>query len=107
MSERGITSMAENEKEVQATDNAPAPSSKKIDKASDSKPNVFVRFGRKAKKIWRDYVSELRKVVWMPWKDVKKSTLLVCVTVVAIGVAIGVVDFVFSEVIGGIAGLIG
>ena len=100
--------MAENEKEVQATDNVPALSSKKkSEKPSDSKPNFFVRIGRRMSKIWRDYVIELKKVVWMPWKDVKKSTLLVCVTVVAIGVAIGVVDFVFSEVIGGIAGLIG
>ena len=100
--------MAENEKEVQVTDNAPVPSAKKkSEKTSDNKPNFFVRFGRRMAKIWRDYISELKKVVWMPWKDVKKSTLLVCVTVVAIGAAIGVVDFVFSEVIGGIAGLIG
>ncbi len=100
--------MAENEKDVQVTENAPERSPKKKDvKSADKKPNVFVRFGRKMSKVWRDYTSELRKVVWMSRKDVKKSTLLVCVTVAAIGIAIGIVDFVFSEVIGGVAGLIG
>ena len=94
--------MAENQKELQVNENASDRSAKK-----DKKPNIFVRFGNKMKKIWRDYTSELKKVVWMSGKDVKKSTVLVCVTVAAIGIAIGMVDFVFSEVIGGVAGLIG
>ena len=100
--------MAENDKDVQVTESAPERTSKKKDmKSADAKPSFFVRIGRKMGKVWRDYTSELRKVVWMSRKDVKKSTLLVCVSVVAIGVAIGIVDFVFSEVIGGVAGLIG
>ena len=94
--------MAEHNNEVQAN----AVSAKKKDSA-EKKPNFFVRFGRRAAKAWRDYVSEMKKVVWMSGKDVKKSTILVCVMVVSLGVAIGFVDFVFSEVIGGIAGLIG
>lgn len=100
--------MAENEKEVQATENVSAPSPKKKDaKSAPAKPNFFVRVGRRLKKLGRDYRSEMKKVVWMPWKDVKKSAFLVGAAVVAIGLAIGLVDFVFSEVIGGVAGLVG
>jgi preprotein translocase SecE subunit len=100
--------MAEFEKEVEATESAPATSKKKKEAAPvQKKKNLFVRIGQRLKKLGRDYKSEMSKVVWMTGKDVRKSTLLVCVTVVAIGVAIGIVDFVFSEVIGGFAGLIG
>ena len=81
----------------------PAPKKKEAEK----KPNVFVRLGRRLKKIWGDYKSEMKKVVWMPWKDVKKNTILVLSAVLALGVIIGIVDFVFSEVLGGIAGLVG
>jgi len=81
----------------------PAPKKKDAQK----KPNFFVRIGRRLKKIWSDYKSEMKKVVWMPWKDVKKNTVLVLSAVVSLGVVIGLVDFVFSELLGGIAGLIG
>ena len=81
------------------------PSPKKKDAAK--KPNLFVRIGRRLKKFWGDYKSEMKKVVWMPWKDVKKNTLLVLAATVALGLVIGLVDFVCSEILGGIAGLIG
>ena len=100
--------MAENEEMNAPIENeskqTPAPAKKK---ETQKKPNVFVRFGRKVKKTWGDYKSEMKKVVWMPWKDVKKNTVLVLSAVVVLGVVIGIVDFVCSEVLGGIAGLIG
>ena len=49
---------------------SPAPAKKKD---TQSKPNIFVRFGRRIKKFWNDYMSELKKVVWMPRKDVSSS----------------------------------
>lgn len=69
--------------------------------------NFFVRIGKTISKKWREYLSEMRKVVWMPGKDVKKNTVLVVITVLAFGVCIGLVDYVFSEIIEGFAGLIG
>lgn len=69
--------------------------------------NFFKRIGKRLAKFWRDYVSEMKKVVWMPWKDVKKNTLLVVVTVVLCGIAIGIVDTAFSGAIEGLAGLVG
>ena len=80
----------------------------KADKAKgEKKPNFFVRLWRKLKKLCRDIVSELKKVVWLSKSETKKSSLLVIVTVLAIAAAIGVVDTVFSTVINFIAGLIG
>lgn len=73
----------------------------------EKKPNFFVRFGRKIKKLCRDVVSEMKKVVWLSKSETKKSSILVIVTVVAIAAAIGVVDTVFSTIINFIAGLIG
>ena len=73
----------------------------------EKKENFFVRFGKKIKKLCRDLVSEMKKVVWLSKNETKKSSILVIVTVVAIAAAIGVVDTVFSAVINLIAGLIG
>ena len=73
----------------------------------EKKENFFVRFGKKIKKLCRDLVSEMKKVVWLSKDETKKSSILVIVTVVAIAAAIGVVDTVFSAVINFIAGLIG
>ena len=71
------------------------------------KPNFFVRVGKRIAKAWREYISEMKKVVWMSGKDVKKNTILVVVTVLALGLAIGIVDYVFSTIIEGFAGMIG
>ena len=49
----------------------------------------------------------MKKVVWMPWKDVKRDTKLVLAATVALGLVIGLVDFVFSEILGGFAGMVG
>ena len=73
----------------------------------EKKPNFFIRFGKKIKKLCRDLVSEMKKVVWLSKEETKKSSVLVVVTVVIIAAAIGVIDTVFSKVINLIAGLIG
>ena len=71
------------------------------------KPNFFVRMGKRIAKAWREYISEMKKVVWMSGKDVKKNTILVVVAVLALSLAIGIVDYVFSTIIEGFAGMIG
>ena len=76
-------------------------------KKVDKKPNIFVRIWRKLCKLCKDVVGEMKKVVWTPKNELKKSTKLVLATVVAVGLAIAVVDFCFSWIINSIAGLIG
>ncbi len=93
---------------------AESPARKEKEQSQNTKPgklksfgNFFVRMGRRIKKFCSDFVNEKNRVTWMSGKDVRKSTILVCVMVVAAGIVIGVVDTVFYEIISGIAGLIG
>ena len=80
---------------------------KKNNKPVEKRPNFFVRVGRRIKKFFKDVVGEMKKVVWTSKEDLKKSTKLVLVTVVAVGLAIAVVDTVCSLIINSLAGLIG
>lgn len=74
-------------------------------KKSD-KPNFFVRIGQKIKKFFKDYASEMKKVVWLSKTEVRKNSLVVIVMVVVCAIAIGIVDLAFSKAIIGLANLI-
>ena len=78
----------------------------KKDKA-DKKPNFFVRVWKKLCKLCKDVVGEMKKVVWTSKEELFKSTKIVLATVVAVGLAIAVVDTLFSWLINSIAGMIG
>ncbi len=75
-------------------------------KKKSDKPNFFVRVGGRIKKFFKDYASEMKKIVWLPKADVRKNSLLVIVTVIICAIAIGLVDLAFSSAIQGIAHLI-
>ena len=74
---------------------------------NQNKENVFVRFGKKIAKICKDTAGELKKVVWLSKNELVKSSKLVVVAVIAISVAIAIIDLGFSWAITSIAGLIG
>ncbi|MBQ2767797.1 MAG: preprotein translocase subunit SecE [Clostridia bacterium] len=86
--------MADIEKNTEVTpeknDAAKKPEKKKKDK---------VKLSERLKKFWRDYKSELKKIVWCPWKQVKNNTVVVVVIVALTGALIGVLDFGFSQAI--------
>jgi preprotein translocase SecE subunit len=71
------------------------------------KQNVFVRIWKKICKFTTDTVGELKKVVWTPKAELAKSTKLVIVTVLAVAIAIALVDLGASWALGRLAGLIG
>ena len=71
------------------------------------KENVFVRIWNKIKKFFKDTVSELKKVSWTSKTELFKSTKLVVITVVAVCIAIALIDLGASWVINSLAGLIG
>ena len=75
-------------------------------KKKSDKPSFFVRVAGRIKKFFKDYSSEMKKIVWLPKADVRKNSILVVVTVLICAIAIGVVDLAFSSVIKGIAHLI-
>ncbi len=106
--------MAENEKatkeELVATEKPAKTKASKVKESKNKKAkkaNIFVRMWRKIKKFWKEYLSELKKVSWMSWKDVKKNTLLVVCAVIVFSVSIGLIDTAFGEIIAGVAGLVG
>ena len=103
--------MAENNKNInnsaESKEVAPKKAEVKATKSQDDKPNVFVRFGKWISKFLKDTKGELKKVVWTSKTEVWKSFQLVIASVVAVSVAVAVIDYVSSLVINTIAGLIG
>ena len=71
------------------------------------KENFFVRMWKKLRKFITDTKGELKKVVWTSKSDLIKNTKLVVATVVAVAVAIAVIDLGASSLINAVAGLIG
>ncbi len=68
------------------------PETKKVKKKSD-KPSLWSRiaaFGRSLK-------SEVKKISWSPWTEVRKNTLVVVVVIAICAVALAIVDYVFLQ----------
>ena len=57
------------------------------------------KFGQKIANFFKNYKSELGKVVWMPKNDLVKSTSIVLLVLVAACALIGLLDFAFSSVL--------
>lgn len=49
--------------------------------------------------FFRDYKSEMKKIVWSPKKDVARNTLTVVVTLVIVSVLIGLFDLGFTQLL--------
>ena len=101
--------MAENNEMLEASveEAAAAKAEKKSNKSAAKRENFFVRAWKKLVKFFKDTVGELKKVYWTPKDELIKNTKLVVVTVLAVGVAIAIVDTVSSLIVNSIAGLIG
>ena len=82
-------------------------STKADTKKAAKRPNIFVRIWKRLCKLCKDVVGEMKKVVWTPKNELKKSTKLVLAAVVAISIAIVCVDTACSWLINSLAGLIG
>ena len=65
----------------------------KNDKPVVKKPN-------RIQKWWRETVGELRKVTWPTKEEALKMTKIVIVVVLATAIFLGVVDFIFSRLVG-------
>jgi preprotein translocase subunit SecE len=50
-------------------------------------------------RFWRETVAELRKVVWPTRDQAVNLTIIVVVTVVAMSAFLGVIDFIFTQII--------
>ena len=70
----------------------------KSQKKNDNKP--VVKKPNKIQKWWRETVGELRKVTWPTKEEALKMTKIVIVVVLATALFLGVVDFIFSKLVG-------
>lgn len=62
---------------------------------NNKKPNKVVNY-------FKDVKSELKKVVWPSFKQVKNNTLIVIACILIIGIFICVFDFIFDKSLGNI-----
>lgn len=58
---------------------------------------VSPSFHEKVNKFFKNHISELKKVVWSPARDVKKNTVIVIVLSLGFALFIGLLDLIFSQ----------
>ncbi|MBR4295768.1 MAG: preprotein translocase subunit SecE [Clostridia bacterium] len=59
---------------------------------------IFVIKNReKVAKFFREVKSEIKKIVWSPWKQVKKNLIIFIIIAVICAVVIGVLDYIFDQ----------
>ena len=82
--------MEEMEKKTpESADKSAAVKDKKAEKKNKGESRVA--------RFFRSYRSEIKKIVWCPWKQVRKNSFVVIVSVVICSAAICALDFVFSK----------
>ena len=64
-----------------------------------------VPFALRGRRFFRSCKSEGKKVVWTPFKTVRKNTLVVIIVIVVCAIVIGLLDWVFSRGFNALAGL--
>ena len=101
--EEGVEA-AEVSSEETADDNKKAKKSEKKSK-DEKKPGFFARIGSLLKRFWKTMKSELKKVTWFSRKQTFTSTLLVLVVMAVAAIAIGLLDFGFSNGLEALANL--
>ena len=79
---------------VEATPEKKATAKEKQTKKA-KKPGLFKRIGS----FFREYRSEMKKVVWYPKNRVIRDTGIAVAVLVSCGVLIGILDFIFSKLI--------
>ena len=68
------------------------PETKNVKKKSD-KPSLWSRITSFARSI----KSEVKKISWSPWTEVRKNTIVVVVVIAICVIALAIVDYVFLQ----------
>ena len=85
--------MADTEKKTEVAE-AKADKPAKADKSVPAKKKDSL--GKRTAKFFREYKSELKKVVWSTPKQTLNNTILVAVSVIVVSLGVGILDFAFS-----------
>ena len=72
----------------------------KKEKQVEKKPNFFVKLGRSIVKLFKDVKSEIKKIVWPTPKQTVNNTVIVIVAVLAVGAFVGILDLIFTSLLG-------
>ena len=75
------------------------------DDGTAGKDGGKVPFRIRGKRFFRSCKSEAKKVVWTPWKTVRKNTLVVLIVIVVCAIVIGLLDWLFTQGIVALTGL--
>jgi preprotein translocase subunit SecE len=59
---------------------------------------VFV-FAQRSVGFLQQVRSEVRKISWPSWDDLRKSTIIITILVIIVGIIIGIMDAVFSKIL--------
>ncbi len=94
--------MSDNEKKIDAVESAEVEKKDKPAKAKSDKPSLFKRIG----KFFKDYKSELKKIVWFSKEETIRSTVLVIIVLVICSAVISGLDFGFSHLVNWLASLV-
>lgn len=97
--------MAKNEKSEAAEKIEKAAKAKKAGTPKVKKGNIFKRIGKWFARFGKDFKGEINKITWPGAKMVLKSTLVVLVSIIVIGIAVFAVDWCLSRGIDGLESL--
>ncbi len=63
---------------------------------SEKKSNIFVRAAKAIAGYFRELKSELKKVVWPTWKQIRNNTGVVITALILVGAFVALLDFGFQ-----------
>jgi preprotein translocase subunit SecE len=58
-----------------------------------------VAFARRTAAYLRDVRAEVRKVTWPTWLDLRRTTVIVSIFVIIVGIIIGIMDVISSKLL--------
>lgn len=88
-----IVDKDEKSKQTKNVAKASKTSSKKTDKSKSEKDKGEKAAGKKVKTFFKDFRGEVKKVTWNSREDTMKSTAVVLLVVLIVGIGIWLVDF--------------
>lgn len=68
--------------------------------SAKKKPNKFVGWMKRVAKFFRDCKGEMKKIVWPTPKAALKSTGVVLVTIIVVGLFVFGIDTLFMKILG-------
>ena len=97
--------MAKNEKSEAAEKIEKAAKAKSAGSPKAKKGNIFKRIGAWFAKFGKDFKGEVKKITWPGAKMVLKSTAVVLVAIIVIGLAVFAIDWCLSRGVDGLESL--